>query len=71
MTRYNIVGFYPEKNEWYLIALGNNDKEAMLKKIEEVKANPKKYGLFTPGEVTDFKLEEISAEEDKKAWWNW
>lgn len=69
MKKYNIIGFYPKYNEWCLILLGNNNKEAMEKTLEEVKANPKKYGV-NPQDVTEIKLEEINKEENEKAWWN-
>lgn len=69
MKRYNIIGFYPKYNKWYLILLGNNNKKTMEKTLEEVKANPKEYGINLQ-DVTEMKLEEITQEENKKAWWS-
>lgn len=68
MKMYNVIGFYPECNEWCLICLGNNDKEHMEKVIEEIKQNPKLYGVDL-ARVTDFKLDEVENTPDK--WWNW
>ena len=41
----------------------------MEKTLEEVKADPQKYGV-NPKDVTEIKLEEINKEENKKAWWS-
>lgn len=69
MKKYNIVGFYPKYNDWCLILLGNDNKEMMEKKLEEIKANPKEYRVNLE-DVTEIKLEEINKEENGKAWWN-
>ena len=66
-VRYNIVGFYPQFNEWCLITLGNFDKEHMEKVLEDVKQNPKQYGI-KPERVTEYNLD--ACEEDGKEWWN-
>lgn len=65
MERYNIIGYYPKLKDWCLVRLGTDNKEQMQKKMEEIKANPKGYE-----EVTEFKLEHITAEENANAWWN-
>ena len=65
--RYNIIGFYPKHNDWCLIVLGNFNKEDMLKTLEDVKNNPKKY-IRNPQDVAEFKLDDY--EEDGKEWWN-
>jgi hypothetical protein len=66
-TRYNIIGFYPKRNDWCLIALGNTDKEYMLKRLEDVKNNLEKY-IRNPQDVTEIKLD--GYEESGKEWWN-
>lgn len=69
MKRYNVIGYYPKLKEWCLVALGNDNLEEMKKKLEEVKRNPSKW-LRNPEDVSEYKLEELTEEEDKNAWWN-
>ena len=65
--RYNVVGFYPDYNDWCLICLGGFDKERMEKTLEDVKKNPEQYGV-KPERVTEYKLD--AYEEDGSEWWN-
>lgn len=67
MKKYNIVGYYPKHNDYYLICLGTDDKEQMKKTIEDIKARPHLYGVNLD-QVTEIKLEEIEDTPDN--WWN-
>ena len=69
MKRYNIVGYYPNKNEWYLIMLGNSNLQDMQNTLEKMRNNPNKYGVDK--EVTALKIESLDAIQDNKQWWNW
>ena len=73
IARYVVVGFYPKNNRWSLVCLGGKDKADAEKALEDVKANPKKYGInrTNADEVTEFALEPIYEKEEKTAWWNW
>ena len=67
-TRYNVIGYYPKYNDWCLICLGTDNKEQMLKILEDVKNNPNTYGIMKPEEVTEIKLDGIVDTPDN--WWN-
>lgn len=72
IARYNVIGFYPKHNDWFLICLGSKDKAEAEKKLEKVKADPKYYGvnIFDSNEVSEFALEPIFETEEQNAWWN-
>ena len=67
-TRYNVIGYYTTHNDWCLICLGTNNKEQMLNTLEDVKNNPKAYGVMRPEDVAEYKLDEIVDTPDN--WWN-
>lgn len=69
MKRYNVIGYCPKFDEWCLVSLGNDNLEEMKKRLEEVKKNPSKW-LRNPEEITEYKLDGMTEEEDNNAWWN-
>ena len=67
MTRYNVVGYFKKYEEYCLICLGNGNKEQMEKVLEDVKQNPKKFGVNAE-DVRDYKLNKV--EDNPNTWWN-
>ena len=65
-TRYNVIGYYPKHNGWCLICLGHTNKEQMIDRMNDVRNNPRDYGI-NPNDVTEYKLDPINDDDN---WWD-